>query len=527
MPKRTPDKGLMPFDVRVGLSAPTLGGIFRAGDPATTPPHKQHLAVNVRITPGGMITRPGMSQEFDTGTAECIDGLVGAPGGGEDEPLVGLLLAPAGFEQTIDMPDTPGSFALVVEDDLTEPYVLIDAASPLDPNAIFSGSAFVWRGKLHAFTDVVRVNPDGSTSTVMGLVEIVLPRKRGDVGTTKVLCHVAPGRNVVSVDPYPAIVPQRADDLLTGTVQIREMLYFKVWTDDTALIMKYDGATMSEILDLGNVPGNTPAQDAHMVYSQLFRTVDSVMVVSEIMGLEDPADQAPSLILDEDGTWQVEEVFDPAWVGDGTMEPDYFSTLASGKLYIRTRYSDMNGESVEAQVWRRDGPGNWQPRWATNFAGGYAAGSEFILFCRDPTSTTIILVCQNVGAGGAQEAGIFRELSGGTWAFDNWAIPPDTFNTVRSVPSDMMIAGNDYPRWLLEASGIVLLGGRWDDSDPYTNQVNVEGPGHAIYKLEESALNLDKVYEADQEPTYTSAEALATAVGADEDSIVSSILGGA
>jgi len=76
MPKRAADQGSKPFEVRAGVSGlPTFAGMYRSGDPATIPPHKFHLLVNMRRTPGGLITRPGLALEFDTGIQECIDGL--------------------------------------------------------------------------------------------------------------------------------------------------------------------------------------------------------------------------------------------------------------------------------------------------------------------------------------------------------------------------------------------------------------------------------------------------------------------
>jgi hypothetical protein len=73
--------------------------MFRSGDPATTPPHKFHLLVNMRKTPGGSITRPGLALEYNTGVQECINGLTedggpdgaGAGGGGLGG---GLILYP-------------------------------------------------------------------------------------------------------------------------------------------------------------------------------------------------------------------------------------------------------------------------------------------------------------------------------------------------------------------------------------------------------------------------------------------------
>lgn len=76
MPKRSADQGSKPFDFRTGMAGlPAFGGMFRAGDPAIVPPQKFHVLVNMRVEPMGLITRPGLALEFDTGVQECINGL--------------------------------------------------------------------------------------------------------------------------------------------------------------------------------------------------------------------------------------------------------------------------------------------------------------------------------------------------------------------------------------------------------------------------------------------------------------------
>ena len=95
---RSPDQGLKPFELRTGVGGlPTLGGMFRSGDPATIPPHKFHLLVNMRRTPGGMITRPGLAVEFNTGVEECITGLT-EDGSSDDGYGASVLLYPGALE---------------------------------------------------------------------------------------------------------------------------------------------------------------------------------------------------------------------------------------------------------------------------------------------------------------------------------------------------------------------------------------------------------------------------------------------
>jgi hypothetical protein len=134
MPRRTPDEGVKPFEFRVGIGGlPTLGGIFRAGDPATIPPYKHHLIVNMRITPSGMIVRPGFETIVDTGVDECIDGLTG---GGEGRENVKLVLWPG---SDADAPNGVGNnvatFRRVFQGDTGySEYVFVMYGTPDSPN---------------------------------------------------------------------------------------------------------------------------------------------------------------------------------------------------------------------------------------------------------------------------------------------------------------------------------------------------------------------------------------------------------
>lgn len=76
MPRRSAEQGVKPFELRTGVGGlPPLGGIYRAGDPATIPPHKHHMVVNCRIKPAGLFSRDGLVTVFDTGVEECINGM--------------------------------------------------------------------------------------------------------------------------------------------------------------------------------------------------------------------------------------------------------------------------------------------------------------------------------------------------------------------------------------------------------------------------------------------------------------------
>lgn len=81
MPRDSPDQKVKPFEFRTGVGGlPALGGMYRSGDPATIPPHRFHLLVNMRRQPQGLVTRPGLVSVFNTGVEECITGLTEDPG---------------------------------------------------------------------------------------------------------------------------------------------------------------------------------------------------------------------------------------------------------------------------------------------------------------------------------------------------------------------------------------------------------------------------------------------------------------
>jgi len=87
MPRRNPDQGVEPFEFRPGLGISRFRGMNRSADPASIPPDQFHLQVNVRLTPAGMLDRPGGNTEYDSLTADCITGMIET---GEAQPAAAL-----------------------------------------------------------------------------------------------------------------------------------------------------------------------------------------------------------------------------------------------------------------------------------------------------------------------------------------------------------------------------------------------------------------------------------------------------
>lgn len=185
MPRRSGDQGSKPFEFRTGVGGlPTLGGMFRSGDPAMTPPHKFHLLVNMRRTPGGMITRPGLGLEFNTGVQECINGLTEDAGeqggalmlypGSEARPGNGSpAFNPASFRAIFpeSSPDySEFAFALygqasVVRGNTSPVLAYLLSAAGVSPT--FLSRPFIFRGQAVQFAMVDRAGTD--TVALLGI----------------------------------------------------------------------------------------------------------------------------------------------------------------------------------------------------------------------------------------------------------------------------------------------------------------------------------------------------------------------
>jgi len=162
--------------------------MFRSGDPAVKPPHKFHLLVNMRRTPGGLITRPGLELEYDTGIEECIDGLT------EDAGLQGgaLMLYP-GAEVREGPPDFhPATFRAIFpdsSDDYSEyafalygpaatvrgdmsPVLAYSVLGSGYPGPTFLSRPFIFRGQAVQFALV-----DSSGTDTVALLGINLPER--------------------------------------------------------------------------------------------------------------------------------------------------------------------------------------------------------------------------------------------------------------------------------------------------------------------------------------------------------------
>jgi hypothetical protein len=299
--RRTPDAGVKPFEIRAGMGMPALGGMFRAGDPAQTPPNRHHLLVNARITPAGMRERPGFVEEYNTGVAECITGLAG---GSEEAGVTGLLIYPGlrAVGPNGSAGSVPSSFRKVGEGGTNFTWLVdIQKRAKLttgDDGFIYQpgsggdrGFPFWWRGKLFDFQSIAT-----EAGPRWALFEIGLPRKlpayraaeeqhelggadggfpdswwtggplTGGLepaprGTRQVGDWPLGALRLVTVldnsDPAttllhrrPLVRAERADDALTGEAGILEVLYWVrfdlVGGNYELRVQRFDGVTVTE-----------------------------------------------------------------------------------------------------------------------------------------------------------------------------------------------------------------------------------------------------------------------------------------
>lgn len=310
MPKRTPDQGSEPFEFRPGVGGfPALGGMFRAGDPATIPDHKHHLVVNCRIKPEGLETRPGLTSVHDSGVEECIVGLTSEPedvdalliypGAPEGLDLGGSLLNPMTFralwpvggdltyseyvavayatpsKETVP-PNTGGELALLSK--VIEPVV--PAGSPaFDPLGVGHGDVFIYQGRACQFMVVDK--PDGDDPTpALALVSMDLPKRTmedaadaqraigaaapetGDppdlfphdypLGSSKVLFYPASpfsGGQAIQEILDAFVYRTRSDSPIEATPGVREYVYFLMVGDAGSIaVCSWDGTVQRTVM---------------------------------------------------------------------------------------------------------------------------------------------------------------------------------------------------------------------------------------------------------------------------------------
>jgi len=289
MPRRTLSPGGKPFEFRTGVGGlPPLGGIFRAGDPATIPPNKHHMVINARITPSGLFSRPGMTKVFDTTVAECIDGITedgneqgqelllypGAPQGtlGDQQPLNAMTLRaiwPQGGDPTYS------EFVAVAYGAPSQ--TVGDRSKVIEP--LTQGFPFLFNGRAHTFMEMPKPDSQDDAAVALALIAMDLPERTrelasddqrscgttGLLGAPDLLFPFGYPLGVSDVVFYPKnpfesgetisrvadvlVWSRRVDDPATpDSPVVREMLFMlMIGTADTVAVVGWDGVAETTI----------------------------------------------------------------------------------------------------------------------------------------------------------------------------------------------------------------------------------------------------------------------------------------
>lgn len=356
MPRRTPDQGVKPFELRTGVGGlPPLGGIYRAGDPATVPPHKHHLVINARITPGGLISRPGLAEESSTGIEECITGIteyrklgggiVVWPGAGESAGNGTGPLNPISMRSIFPtVSNVYSEYNILVDGAISDeacfgfqPIVNFEHNYSEPPNFHATGP-FIYEGQIHFWraaaggnecwsvpmpesaetlgTDIFRYrccfNPDGSLPVPEpGPPDPCPPGAswpRGHPFSTARLVFRLPaepfGPGIAVTVSGVLAVPERADQALDGQLVVQESLYVIASADVGAgtwatKVYRWNGVSLiEESVTIANIPINANAERYYVRMCDGGGKLYLFLGGNETLG-----DGGAGWVRDEDGAW--------------------------------------------------------------------------------------------------------------------------------------------------------------------------------------------------------------------------------
>lgn len=538
MPRRTPDQGVRPFEFRTGVGGlPPFGGMFRSGDPATIPPHKHHLMINTRITPSGVISRPGLSEEFSTGIEECIVGIT------EFRKMGGGVTVWPGAEASAGNgsgPLNPISMRTIfptVSNVYSEYNILLDGAldyeacsanQPIiefqhayaEPPNCYATGPFIYEGQIHRWKQVTGVwecwtAPMPESAETMG-TDLYRARCCYDPDGTSVPTQppapCPPGSSWPRGHPFstatfvfelpdepfgPGVtvtiegvraIPERDDQALDGSLVVQESLYVIVGGTlgdvRKTKVYRWNGTTLTEepvtIADLDlSVP------DAARYYVQACDGGGKLYVF--VGGNEVTGDGGVCWVRDEDGAWTSLD-----GLRDGVTPADFYPVFGfvwAGVPYFLGLSNYYAASALPLNL---------------GLILAVQSGGEFIL---DTDITTILggdidYVSHTKQVGPALYILAYGSGDGGPFgsAVVDFDIP--TQNVVSTVVIEP-VPPESYEkyRWLEVVSTTVYLGGKFV-VDLVLNSAELE-PCHAVYDVTDptAVQLLYRVYDSER-PEY-------------------------
>lgn len=408
MPQKSPAAGIQVFDHRTGLSIGRLRGMNRATDPASIPPTQHHLLVNARITPNGIRERPGLTTNYDTGSAECIVALIEiedslsrgafmelpidyriAPW--DDTNRIGILNEYA--EDVYARVYDPDAYS---DDDAPAPgHITIYPTEVIErPTRVQWETAFTFRNKQLIFGRWTNDDGDGEEA----LLEIHPPKESTDAAYLSVYLKLGespPGgdSNLMSV------AVRRERSALSG--ELEDVLY--IGTAD-GRVLRWDETTLSTELEPSGaddcvvrmclVAGHgllvlmTPSQtnggtEAYGRYQAAAGEAwQSVTVPATLDTTGIIAFASGAYVWSDDKLY----VFDPSTLGftdtytyvptSGTWQGGVFPFILDGRLYIVGHVQD--GSLKTFDLWKRNADDDWEMVFPLNAGSDYYCALNWV-----------------------------------------------------------------------------------------------------------------------------------------------------
>jgi hypothetical protein len=503
------------------------------------------MIVNMRKLPAGLISRPGLALEHDTGVRECIDGVT------EDSTELGgdLMLypgaqyraGPPAFNQASFRIVSPGTYSEFVTVLYGPASVTRGVASPVLATTADNGAGpdwnsrpFIFRGQAVQFASVSKEGvltqallgmnlpprsflqasdcwrtSGGPTGDPACPGTAGLPAPGGDlpplwpyqhpVGSAEVLTYFDDpflSGNAWDIDQTIAqgfiVIPERMDDPVTGVPGVRGVLYFLALDTITQnrKLIRWDGVRQTTEY--------TPPAGMYVYLGK--------QKYGPILGRAALAGTAEdwAAFRTEAGTWSV--IGGAGWT-IGTGANDFSGDMDGGRMveWGGTAHMMIDGEFDEGVV---EGSGIWMhPMAATEFTALRGAPSATLFVDAVLTWNRLIDHPKVLGnlcyAVGYEATAVFPDTSDGAFLWIGDFLTPtvpyiDAAELYRIKLTRSL--GSGGPVWLQVVGNRVYVGGKFD-VDPITGANAVVH--HGVYDVTEASVKADvrlvyRVNAADQ-----------------------------
>ncbi len=471
MPRKTPDVGVEPFEVRPGLGFKYFRGMNRSADPGRIPLNQFHLLSNVRLTPSDMVDRPGVVSDHVSGDACCITGMIevnetgigfwytpaektrdDSIGGAIDQKLLGnlneqrtpLVIRYNDQETAVRepprVPDNPAGTLPVNPDGFANASsTSSQIEKTTEYNANIDGgwsSLFKYRQRLMQIGSRERQKQDdeSATETVVCIWEVKLPEEDeppvegvAQVANYELYQDLWVTESDIEINHVVSVFG-RNDDQLSGDERINEVLFI---ARRDGKVYSFDGTTLRLEVDFGT--------DTRLRLG-VFNEMGIFAIGSEF---PDGAGGASAKFLSEVGG---------TWVAVTLPETEMLVTDLipwNGSIYISAKPNATTG-NTEPRIYRYTGT-TTLAAFIEELPVGYVAAGHFFSY------RGALYVTGKEVVGPADVWHFFQRVSDGTWT---------------ELPNNVMF-NQDFDaavHWILVTAQRVIVGGLYTPDGPNFGQ---------------------------------------------------------